>query len=61
MPVQYGATPLHVAAGCGHTAIVALLLATPGVDPLARDTQVGGSGTLLSVGLTGTFTPLPPL
>ena len=29
-------TPLHVAAYGGHTPIVALLLATSGVDPLAR-------------------------
>ena len=29
-------TPLHVAAYGGHASIVALLLATSGVDPLAR-------------------------
>ena len=34
-PLQDGLTPLHVAAYLGHTPIVDLLLATPGVDPLA--------------------------
>ena len=32
---QFGWTPLHGAASNGHAPIVALLLATPGVDPLA--------------------------
>ena len=41
-PLQAGVTPLHVAAECDHAPVVALLLATPGVDPLAlyvRGTQ----------------------
>ena len=33
--MQYGGTPLHRAAANGNTRVVALLLATPGVDPLA--------------------------
>ena len=31
---QNGATPLHFASSYGHAPVVALLLATPGVDPL---------------------------
>ena len=33
----FGSTILHVAARNGHVPLVALLLATPGVDPLRRD------------------------
>ena len=35
-PLQGGDTPLHWAAYYGHAPVVALLLATPGVDPLAK-------------------------
>ena len=46
---QHGWVSLHWAAYKGHVHIVALLLATPGVDPLAREGLVrpttGGSGT----------------
>ena len=43
-PLQYGWTALHMAAMRDRAPVVALLLATPGVDPLAkskgvRDTQ----------------------
>ena len=38
-PLQGGWTPLHWAATYGHAPVVALLLATPGVDPLARTTR----------------------
>ena len=34
-PLQGGVTPLHAAAFNDHTPVVALLLATPGVNPLA--------------------------
>lgn len=40
-PLQYGGTPLHVAVGSRRTPIVALLLATPGVDPLSKDAVRG--------------------
>ena len=40
MPQVLGGTPLHRAALRGRTAVVALLLATPGVDPLALTTAV---------------------
>ena len=33
--LQDGFTPLHAAAAKGHASVVTLLLATPGVDPLA--------------------------
>ena len=52
LPLQADYTPLHGAAADGHAPIVALLLATPGVPPLAR-TQVrtgkrgGGGGVSL--------------
>ena len=42
-PLQSGWTPLHVAAWYGHAPVVALLLATPGVDPLAKDILVRGA------------------
>ena len=37
LPMQHGRTPLHEAAVEGHAPVVALLLATPGVDPLAMN------------------------
>ena len=40
--LQYGNTPLHAAAMNGSAPVVALLLATPGVDPLAK-TRVRGT------------------
>ena len=43
LPLQAGHTPLLLAAFYGRTAVVALLLATPGVDPVAR-TAVRGAG-----------------
>ena len=36
-PLQSGRTPLHAAAGCGGASVVALLLATQGVDPTLED------------------------
>ena len=42
--MQNGETPLHLAALLGHTPIVALLLATPGVNPLAVDKGRRGCG-----------------
>ena len=39
-PQQSSETPLHVAAYYGYVPVIALLLATPGVDPLARDSMV---------------------
>ena len=36
-PLQSGSTPLHAAAASGSAPVVALLLATPGADPLATD------------------------
>ena len=42
-PLQWGSTPLHAAAGSGHAPVVALLLATPGVDPTLEDeVSIGG-------------------
>ena len=41
--LQYGVTPLHVAAMYGHAPVVALLLATPGVHPLAETKTVRGA------------------
>ena len=41
--MQWNETPLHIAAGMGHAPMVALLLATPGVDPLAIDSLVRGT------------------
>lgn len=49
-PLQSGVTPLHVASINGISSVVALLLATPGVDPLAvNDVRArrGGSGGCL--------------
>ena len=43
LPLQGGLTPLHVAADSGYVAAVALLLATPGADPLARGGLVRGA------------------
>ena len=40
-PLKLGMTPLHVAAAYGHTPVVALLLATQGVDPLTKDRVSG--------------------
>lgn len=42
VPLQCRWTPLHWAAYKGHAPIVALLLATSGVDPLAREGLVRG-------------------
>ena len=42
-PLQWGQTPLHWAARAGHTHVVALLLMSPGVDPLSRDSVVRGA------------------
>ena len=36
-PLQGDDTPLHMACGNDHAPVIALLLATPGVDPLAKD------------------------
>ena len=36
LPLQSGATPLHAAVASFRTPVVALLLTTPGVDPLAK-------------------------
>ena len=36
-PLQDGVTPLHAAAINGRAQVVALLLATPGVDPTLKD------------------------
>lgn len=38
-PLQSGETPLHAAAKNGNAPVVKLLLATPGVDPLARSVR----------------------
>ena len=40
-PLQYDVTPLHAAASTGSDHVVVLLLATPGVNPLAK-TRVRG-------------------
>ena len=45
--MQAGYTPLHVAAGYGHAHVVALLLATPVANPLAK-TGVRGAQRRLS-------------
>ena len=45
LPMQHGRTPLHEAAVEGHAPVVALLLATPGVDPLAMN-RVRAAGAL---------------
>ena len=42
--LQSGWTPLHAAAASGHTPVVAHLLATSGVEPLAKDVVRGGQG-----------------
>ena len=36
-PLQYGETPLHLAAFLGHTTCVKHLLSTPGIDVNIKD------------------------
>ena len=36
-PLQYGRTPLHLAAKGGHTTCVEHLLSTPGIDANIKD------------------------
>ena len=43
LPLQRGWTPLHAAAWNGRAPVVALLLATPGVAPLAKTRGVRGA------------------
>ena len=57
-PLQDGLTPLHVAAMYGYASIIALLLATPGADPLARD-KVGRGDARSAQGLD--YLPACPL
>ena len=47
-PLQYGCTPLRAAAIGGSAPVVALLLATPGVDPLAKDEVRGAQRWLVA-------------
>jgi len=56
-PIQDGVTPLHVAACNGHAAVATLLLATPGVDPLAADIV---RGAWAEVAPQARMPPLPP-
>ena len=56
-PLQVGRTPLHWAAGNDHVHVVALLLATPGVDSVAKS-RVRGAQRWLS-GPPVCPTPLP--
>ena len=56
-PLQRGQTPLHWAAFYGRAPVVALLLATPGVDPTLKD-KVRGAQRWLR-GLPACPTPLP--
>ena len=57
-PLQRGQTPLHRAAINGHAPVVALLLATPGVDSLARVGEVRGAQRR-RIGPPACPTPLP--
>ena len=60
-PLQDGLTPLHMAAIEGHVPVVALLLASPGVNPLAKDVVRGAQRRLraLPACLSACYTPLP--
>lgn len=57
-PLQAGHTPLLLAAFYGRTAVVALLLATPGVDPLAK-AEARGAERLVGVAVRAPC-PCPP-
>ena len=52
-----GGTPLHSASFAGHAPIVSLLLATPGVDPSAKDHVRGTQRRLEGRGLPACPTP----
>lgn len=56
--LQSGWAPLHAAAAIGHAPVVALLLATPGVDPLLKTGMVRGA---CSGGRLTTLSPTPTL
>lgn len=49
--LQSGATPLHGAAMQGHVPVIALLLATPDVDPLSLCVRVAEAGANRDIGL----------
>ena len=58
--LQSDMTPLHAAAANGHAPVVALLLATPGVDPLHKNKVRGAQKpACLHTCLPAFPTPLP--